>query len=59
MASHELTPEIVDRRLKALSELYELGMSLKSAQILGSVEKLRNDRADPAPRDRPGKVGST
>lgn len=40
----EISSEVIDRRLRDLSGLYRLGMSLKKAKYIGPVE--RSDEAE-------------
>lgn len=36
-----MSPEAVDQRLRDVAQLYELGISLRDAELLGSVEEIR------------------
>jgi hypothetical protein len=57
MERNELDPEVVDRNLRVLSELYELGIALKSVRILGSVESLPKGSEDAAASQTSDKGG--
>ena len=39
----DMSPEAIDRRLRTLSDLHRLGMSLKSVRWLGKVNDLRSN----------------
>jgi len=36
-----MSPEALDLRVRELAQLYKLGVALRDAQLLGSVEELR------------------
>lgn len=37
----DMSPEAVDRRLRDVAQLYELGISLRDTELLGPVEEMR------------------
>ena len=44
----DMSPEAVEQRLRDLSDLYELGMALRNARYLGTVEEVRRQEQDVA-----------
>ena len=37
----DMSPDAVDQRLRDVAQLYKLGVSLRDAELLGSVEEMR------------------
>jgi hypothetical protein len=48
----DMSPEAIDRRLRELGQLYELGMSLQKARRIGKVETTAQTVASP-PKENP------
>ena len=51
----DMSPEAIDRRLRDVGQLYQLGLSLREAKYLGTVEELRDQGemgTDPSDRER-------
>ena len=40
-----MSPEAVDQRLREVSQLFKLGMSIREAKYLGTVEALARDES--------------
>jgi hypothetical protein len=38
-----MSPEAVDQRLREVSQLFKLGMSIRGANYLGTVEELKEE----------------
>lgn len=38
----DMSPDAIDRRLRDLSQLYELGMALRDAKRIGPIESKKN-----------------
>jgi len=50
----DISPDVVARRLRELSALHRLGMSLKRARWIGKVQDIRRQEALEAQRDGDG-----
>ena len=50
----DIPPDVVARRLRELSALHRLGMSLKRARWIGKVQDIRRQEALEAQRDGDG-----
>jgi hypothetical protein len=48
----DMSPEAIDRRLRELSQIYKLGMSLRNAKWLGPINAPRED-TEPTLGSRP------
>lgn len=44
-AAVDMSPEAIDRRLRELGQLYELGMEIRSARWLGTLKELEQRAA--------------
>lgn len=40
----DMSPEAVDQRLREVSQLFKLGMSIREAKYLGTVEELKEEK---------------
>jgi hypothetical protein len=45
----DMSPEGIDRRLREVGQLYELGMSLRKARRLGKIERSSSERQRDSP----------
>jgi hypothetical protein len=43
----DMSPEAIDRRLRELGQLYELGLEIRGARWLGTVEEIARGQASP------------
>ena len=42
----DMSPEAIDRRLRELSQLYELGLEIRGARWIGTVEEIAQRTAE-------------